>query len=77
MNEIMIRCPVTGKELSTGIFSDPGSFALTSFFVSQVHCPICGVEHSWSKSDAWLKNEETELHQNEAGRLGSIIDTSF
>jgi hypothetical protein len=56
MFEIMIRCPNTSREIFTGVLSDPGSFALTSFFVSHVSCPACGQQHRWSKSDAWLND---------------------
>lgn len=78
MNEIMIRCPETGKDICTGIYSDPATFDLTSFFVSHPNCPVCGRQHSWSKSDAWLGDKEAPLRENERHQTQSnIFDSSI
>jgi len=54
MSEIMIRCPETGNEISTGIHCDRNSFGQLPFIVTQANCPLCGKPHSWSKAEAWL-----------------------
>jgi hypothetical protein len=51
---LMVRCPETGKDFSTGIETDQLSFQLTPAFTGTIRCPVCGAEHSWSKIDAWL-----------------------
>jgi hypothetical protein len=65
MGEIMIRCPETGNEVSTGIYCDGKSFGELPFIVSQANCPLCGSPHSWSKAEAWLDVENVRL--NSAG----------
>ena len=54
MGTLMVRCPATGKDFPTGIDTDRLSFQLTPAFTGTIHCPLCGVEHSWSKIDAWV-----------------------
>jgi hypothetical protein len=51
---LMIRCPITGKEFSTGIETDEHSLDLIPETVTWSLCPHCGREHSWSKHDARL-----------------------
>jgi hypothetical protein len=50
----MITCPVTGREFSTGIETDPQSLDLIPETVTQSICPHCGADHHWSKLDARL-----------------------
>jgi hypothetical protein len=69
MHEIMITCPETGKAISTGVFSDSKSLALTPFFVSHVQCPACGGQHSWSKSDAWLRDRAAPRQRSEVSLM--------
>ena len=54
MGTLMVRCPETGKDFSTGIETDRLSLQLTPAFTGTIRCPYCGVEHGWSKIDAWL-----------------------
>ena len=54
MGVLLITCPVTGKEFSTGIETDKQSLDLIPETVVQSRCPHCGTEHPWSKIDARL-----------------------
>jgi hypothetical protein len=56
MSVIMIRCPQTGREISTGIECEAETFNTIPFVVAQSNCPHCGCQHRWSKEDAWLKD---------------------
>jgi hypothetical protein len=56
MSVIMIRCPETGSEISTGIECEVDDFRRLPFVITQTNCSSCGREHSWSKSDAWLND---------------------
>jgi hypothetical protein len=56
MSVIMIRCPETGSEISTGIECEDDDFRRLPFVITQTTCPSCGREHRWSKSDAWLND---------------------
>jgi hypothetical protein len=51
---LVITCPVTGKEFSTGIETDERSLELIPDTMAQSVCPHCGSEHAWSKFDARL-----------------------
>ena len=51
---LMIRCPVTGREFSTGIETDRHTLELIPETVAQSLCPHCGTHHAWSKFDARL-----------------------
>jgi len=54
---LLIKCPVTGKEFSTGIETDERSFELIPNTVAQALCPHCGNDHAWSKFDARLSED--------------------
>jgi hypothetical protein len=56
----MIRCPQTGKGISTGIVTDRESFQATPVFFGKVYCPSCRTEHEWFAKEAWLGEGEPE-----------------
>jgi hypothetical protein len=51
---LMVRCPRTGQDFPSGIETDSSSFERTPAFSGTIRCPICGVDHPWSKIDTWL-----------------------
>jgi hypothetical protein len=51
---LMVRCGATGKDFPTGIETDRLSFELTPAFNGTIRCPLCAVDHPWSKIDAWV-----------------------
>jgi hypothetical protein len=55
MADVMIKCPLTDDEISTGIEADRRSFKNSLFQNKSVACPSCGQKHSWSKKDAFLR----------------------
>jgi hypothetical protein len=54
MGVVFTICPVTGRQIPTGIDTDQASFELTPAFVGRVRCPICNCDHEWSKTNAWV-----------------------
>jgi hypothetical protein len=54
MGTVMIRCPKTGREISTGYEADPARFGTTPVFFSRSHCPFCRTEHEWFAQEAWV-----------------------
>jgi hypothetical protein len=54
MGVVMIKCPNTGKDVSTGIETDATSFAHVGDVLAHSRCPLCGQEHAWWKREAWL-----------------------
>ena len=53
---VMVRCPTTGRELSTGIEMDAATFESLPEIRAQIECPVCRSDHNWSTREAWLGN---------------------
>jgi hypothetical protein len=60
MGELMIRCPNTGKSVSTGIFMDRTKFRSMPVFFSTSYCASCSSSHEWFARDAWMCEAGTE-----------------
>lgn len=58
MGLVMIKCPRTGRDISTGIVADRASFNAAPVFFARVHCPMCRTEHEWFAKDAWVCDGE-------------------
>ena len=56
-SRIMIRCPVTGRPISTGLTADPKTWSGRPLGINKVACPECKSLHAWSKPDAWLERD--------------------
>jgi hypothetical protein len=54
MGTVMIRCPETGHEISTGMEVDATSFNATPVFFARSYCPLCRTEHEWFAQQAWV-----------------------
>jgi hypothetical protein len=54
MGVVFVKCPITGREFSTGVETDGRSFELIPDMPMQAHCPYCATRHSWTKRDARL-----------------------
>jgi hypothetical protein len=52
LGTILIRCPRTGIEVSTGIDLDRRSWDALPVVTSTFRCAACGAEHVWSKTYA-------------------------
>lgn len=48
MGIVTFTCPTTGDHISTGIETDPASFALVDAFDVRLRCPVCGQRHDWT-----------------------------
>ena len=57
MSSVMIRCPVTGRAVSTAIETEPNVFRKLPNVVAQMWCPVCGQRHAWTVGSAWLAGE--------------------
>src|SRR5262245_7159177 len=51
---IMIKCPQTGEEVSTGIVTTASSHCRLPDTFTFFRCPACGSEHGWWKWEARL-----------------------
>jgi hypothetical protein len=57
MGIVMIRCPATGRDISTGIKVDRPRFECSPVFFAQTYCPFCRSEHQWFAKDAWVEDQ--------------------
>lgn len=55
MPEILIRCPVTGRDVHTGIALQADVFLTAEIATYPVACPYCGGRHSWTQKEAYLQ----------------------
>jgi hypothetical protein len=57
MGAVMIRCPRTGQAVSTEIETEPSVFSRLPNVAARMNCPLCGEEHVWTASSAWLGDD--------------------
>jgi hypothetical protein len=71
MGIVMIKCPHTGRDISTGIVADRASFNAAPVFFARVHCPMCRTEHEWFAKDAWVYDDDARI----ADALAEVVDS--
>jgi hypothetical protein len=54
MGVLMTICPVTGRNIETGIETDKRTLAGAGVFSAVIVCPDCGQEHVVSNQDTWV-----------------------
>jgi endogenous inhibitor of DNA gyrase (YacG/DUF329 family) len=54
MSLVLIKCPETGRVVSTGIEMERATFDALPNVGAPMKCPACASTHVWSKKDAWL-----------------------
>jgi hypothetical protein len=54
MGVLLVSCPETGREFSTGIQLDEATFRMLTAALSTAYCPYCRAEHRWSPREARL-----------------------
>ena len=57
MGVLMVRCPNTCREVSTGIEIDAESLARLPDKLVASKCPVCGLQHAWLKCDSKFVEE--------------------
>jgi hypothetical protein len=57
---VLIKCPQTGRAISTGIKADRKSFLCSAVFFARTHCPICVTRHEWFSGEAWVDELRAE-----------------
>jgi hypothetical protein len=76
MAMVMITCPITNRQVFTGIETDPASIAMLPPVNTRLTCPACGTTHVWSMLDADLIGAPAEqpaaLDREMEYRLGRL-----
>jgi hypothetical protein len=57
MSLILIKCPETGRAVSTGIEIDRVTFNALPDVSTETKCSACAGTHTWRKGDAWLSDD--------------------
>jgi hypothetical protein len=57
MGILVLKCPTTGRDFSTGIHTDEDSFKKLPDTVTKATCPHCGQAHSWWTREARLSDK--------------------
>jgi len=55
MSAVIFKCPVTGKNLNSGLETDEGSLGGMGLPM-RVRCPHCGTDHVFQTHDAKLRD---------------------
>ncbi len=63
MGLIMVKCPATGRAISTGMQMDGVRFRRMPVFFGRCHCPACDIEHEWFAGHAWVEEPTSELEE--------------
>ena len=69
MGALMLTCPITGKEFSTGILADEDTFKQLPDTVTKAICPHCGQLHRWWTREARLADSYGERRAPETPRI--------
>ena len=59
MGTLMVKCPDTGRDISTGLVVDRRRFNVTPVFFARVFCPACQAEHEWFAREAWVCDSDS------------------
>jgi hypothetical protein len=58
MPDIMIRCPVFGRAVPTGLTTEAIKFDSLSDITIPMCCPACLRTHKWELKDAWVDGHD-------------------
>lgn len=71
MGSIMIKCPVTGAAIATGLQAEQASFARTPVFFSRSFCHHCGIAHEWFAAEAWVQEPPARADWQPGGEMAA------
>jgi hypothetical protein len=60
MPQILIRCPVFGRVIPTGLSTEKVRFDSLSGIQFSVVCPACEKTHRWKQPKAWIEREQAK-----------------
>jgi hypothetical protein len=69
MPEIIIRCPITGLAVSTGLDTETIVFETLPEIEMPLQCPSCGETHHWRPREAWVRGVERPRRRRSHSRL--------
>jgi len=64
MPKIMIRCPIVGSDVSTGLATKTILFdSIPADLEIPLRCPACLKIHNWRRKDAWVDKADSTVSQ--------------
>jgi hypothetical protein len=63
MGVVMIKCPETGRAISTGMKADRERFRCSPVFFARTFCLICEASHEWFAREAWVHEPDENRHR--------------
>jgi len=72
MGNVVIVCPHSGREISTGIEMDAESFGKLPDVAVRSRCPDCGMQHAWWTREAKLQDGGEKAVSSEHSPNGAI-----
>jgi hypothetical protein len=63
MTNVVIKCPNTGQDIFTGV--ETHDVRSIPDGPSSTRCPLCGEDHTWSREDARLADDNAASSQAE------------
>jgi hypothetical protein len=66
MSDILIRCPVAGIPVQTGLSTETIVFKSLPNTAFQLRCPRCKKMHQWKPQDAWVAKSPADLGTHRA-----------
>ena len=67
MATVMVRCPTTGRAVSTEIETELSIFQKLPEVPSRLQCPLCGQEHVWTAREVWLAEAGSNVRTGTEG----------
>jgi hypothetical protein len=65
MPNIMIRCPIFGKDVPTGLSTESVVFDSLGDISIPLRCPACLKVHVWNRKDAWVDKAAGESEKRD------------
>jgi hypothetical protein len=57
MGVLMVKCPTSGREFSTGIVMEGATFERLPETMAESRCPHCGGDHVWWTREACIAED--------------------
>jgi hypothetical protein len=67
MPNILIRCPVFGRTVPTGLSTEKVKFDSLAGIQFSMVCPACGRTHRWKQPKAWIEDRTENQTQRPEG----------
>jgi hypothetical protein len=65
---LVISCPTTGRDVSTGLAINRADFEILSPHIGgRASCHHCDADHFWTKKDAWITEVDALVAQRSGG----------